>query len=262
MAAAASKELLAKLKDFRTSGDFTDLTIVCGKDVYHVHKVVVCALSPVFLKAMKFPGKEAEENKIDLSQSDPAIVKLLVQFIYEAEYAPKLSTTPVAPGAIIDGDRTVVQNVPHRCTTGSCYADQDARRLQVCQHHICGKQCNYNCMSFRCDVCLWIDGDASQLLVHAKMYQMADIYDILGLKKLCINKFQRACLFHWDSLDFVRATKHVFESTPEHDQGLRNIVCNTISQHIGLLDKPGIELLMTECNALVFGVLLLEKARR
>lgn len=44
----------------------------------------------------------------------------------------------------------------------------------VCPHHYRGQHCNYNCSEFACDECLPVMGDAYQLLVHAKMYEMAD----------------------------------------------------------------------------------------
>lgn len=50
---------IAKLTTFRSAenGDFSDLTIVCGNDTYQAHKIILCARSAFFAKAMRFPGK-------------------------------------------------------------------------------------------------------------------------------------------------------------------------------------------------------------
>jgi hypothetical protein len=40
-----------------TSGEYSDLTIQCGDDVYKVHKVVVCTRAGFFARAIKFGGK-------------------------------------------------------------------------------------------------------------------------------------------------------------------------------------------------------------
>jgi len=40
-----------------TSGEYSDLAIKCGDDVYKVHKLIVCTRSEFFACAMKFGGK-------------------------------------------------------------------------------------------------------------------------------------------------------------------------------------------------------------
>jgi len=40
-----------------TSGDYSDLAIKCGDDMYKVHKLIVCTRSEFFARAVKFGGK-------------------------------------------------------------------------------------------------------------------------------------------------------------------------------------------------------------
>jgi len=40
-----------------TSGDYSDLAIKCGDDIYKVHKLIVCTRSEFFARAVKFGGK-------------------------------------------------------------------------------------------------------------------------------------------------------------------------------------------------------------
>lgn len=207
--------------------------------------------------------QEAEENMIDLSDNEPAIIKLLVQYIYEAEFDPALPSPNTDPAGSIQ-----TQTVPHTCSVNAnqenCNynASYYPHYNQICPHHRCGHQCNYNCAGFSCDICLGtLQGDAEQLLVHAKMYEMADKYDVAGLKNLCIEKYRRACFKFWDHAKFAESAYHVYCTTPSRDKGLRNVVCKTLSDHMNLLEKPEIEDLMTQFNGLAFG-LLFDKAKQ
>ncbi|KAF3046783.1 hypothetical protein E8E11_009201 [Didymella keratinophila] len=95
---------------FKEDATFLDMTIKCGSDTYGVHKIVVASCAGVFAKALQFPGKEASENLIDLSENEPAIVKLLVQYPYEADYDPVLLPTPA-----LDSSGVAAQIAPHTC---------------------------------------------------------------------------------------------------------------------------------------------------
>ena len=87
------------------------------------------------------------------------------------------------------------------------------------------------------------------------MYEIADKYDVLGLKALAAEKFRVASAQFWNHAMFPTAAHHAFSTTMEEDKGLREIVCKTISDHMALLEKPEIEALMTEFNGLAFGLL-------
>ncbi|KAM0234351.1 hypothetical protein ACHAP5_010117 [Fusarium lateritium] len=52
---------LAKLLD---TGDYSDLTIICGKDRYKVHKAIVCPRSSFFKAAVggKFKASESKQS--------------------------------------------------------------------------------------------------------------------------------------------------------------------------------------------------------
>jgi hypothetical protein len=97
--------------------------------------------------------------------------------------------------------------------------------------------------------------DASQLLLHAKMYEIGDKYDVIGLKQLAREKFLRAAAKYWNHEQFAPAAHYAFSTTPEEDKGLRDVVNNTISIHMELLNKPAVEALLTEFNGLAVGLL-------
>jgi len=160
-----------------------------------------------------------------------------------------------------DSNETYNYNFPHSCTARGSYCYQS----YVCPHHTCSggyNRCHYSCNKFNCEECNpsvsplpLLDGKADQLLLHAKMYEYADKYDVVGLKDLAIEKFSRSCKHFWDKDEFSIAAHHVFSTTVDTDKGLRDIVSATISAHMGLVKKPEVKVLMTEFNGLALGIL-------
>ena len=122
------------------------------------------------------------------------------------------------------------------------------------------------CANFACDKCEVnaaalppLNGESSQPLLHAKIYEIAEKYEVKGLKDLAREKFKRSCEQFWDNDVFAVAAHHVFSTTPDSDKGLRDLVSLTISKHMCLMDKPEIEALLTEFNGLAFGLLKLTR---
>ena len=140
-----------------TSGDYSDLTITCGSDIYNVHKNIVCSESEFFERAERFPGKvgstsafrlcarhsayslqEGTTNSIHLPKDDPALIKLLMQYLYEAEYKPNVTDKQtVAPGSSSPMVPKVCYehchyDFPHTCSNGC-----PLPKHMVCQRHSC-----------------------------------------------------------------------------------------------------------------------------
>jgi len=73
------------------------------------------------------------------------------------------------------------------------------------------------------------------------MYELADKYDIPGLKLLSGEKFSQSCIRYWDNDVFPTALEYALSPTPEEDQGLRDVLCSTIVAHATLLEDQHIE---------------------
>jgi hypothetical protein len=203
-------------------------------------------------------NQEHEEGVINLPDDEPSIMKLMIEYIYEAEYEPHL---PLDISKITAGD----DRPKHSCASGHMACRNYGSSRLFCIHHTCGISCAFTCKDYVCDICspppIIIPGPSSQLLVHAKMYEIGDKYHVSGLKELSKFKFELACAKFWDDDAFAAAAGHAFSTTPEEDKGLRTIVCRTISEHMGLLKKREVGMLMEEVNGLAFG-LLMEKAEK
>ncbi|KAF2846094.1 hypothetical protein T440DRAFT_511103 [Plenodomus tracheiphilus IPT5] len=276
MADISRDQALTSMRGFLTSGAFSDLTIVCGMDSYKVHKVIVCGRADFLARAERFGGKESQSGTIELPEDEPAVVKLLVQYLYEGEYEPLLPANDRAGtmhAAIAKPRRPTVDDkgnvynygFPHYCGLlgRKCHAPN------LCPHHTCkmeylnGYGCNFRCQAFICAECNnppqppppSLNGTSDQLLTHAKMYEIADKYDIVGLKDLVKEKFSRSCKHFWNDEEFAVAAHYAYSTTPDEDKGLRDIVSTTISSHMEIIEKAEIRVLMTEFNGLALGVL-------
>jgi hypothetical protein len=184
-------------------------------------------------------------------------VKLLVQYLYEGEYDVTLAdmTHLALPVVCVNKQDPYKYSFPHTCQPG-CYNYSHAC---ICPHHQC--RSGNCCVDFVCTQCCpdWASRTkgivASQLLVSAKMYEIGDKYDVLGLKQLALAKFSLACEKYWESQQFAPAAHYVFSTTPESDKGLRDIVAKTIADHMKTLNSPAVEALLNEFNGLAMGVL-------
>ncbi|KAI5373451.1 hypothetical protein J4E82_007856 [Alternaria postmessia] len=72
------------------------------------------------------------------------------------------------------------------------------------------------------------------------MYEIADKYEVTGLKELACKNLALACLAFWD----------------DEDRGLRDVIIKIVSGHDSLVRKAEIQAVMLEHSDLAVGVLL------
>jgi hypothetical protein len=149
------------------------------------------------------------------------------------------------------------QIIPHTCSDLKWDCGEDT----ICDHPQCGTDCDCDCVEFFCQLCNpppdvpQVDENANQLSTHASTYAIGEQYGVVGLKELCKEKFRCACLHFWNQPAFAVAAHLVFSTTVEDDKCLRDIVSKHIADHIELVNKAEIEVLMTEFNSLAFSIL-------
>lgn len=141
---------------------------------------------------------------------------------------------------------------PHTCSDDRCCD----RRL--CAHHFCTIHCGSACQAFVCNECcsLQVLGSPSQLLSHSEVYEIAEKYEVTGLKELACKNFTLACEAFWDDEAFPIAIKHAFSTTIAEDRGLRDVIIKTVFSHDSLVRKAKIQAVMLEHSDLAVGVLL------
>lgn len=83
--------------------------------------------------------------------------------------------------------------------------------------------------------------------LHAKVYAIAEKYNIKPLKDLACTKFEIAADRDWYSPYFPVTIGFVYTSTPPDDRGLRDIVVKLSRDHLKpLLDRPEFESMMED----------------
>ncbi|KAJ6276465.1 hypothetical protein J3E71DRAFT_365776 [Bipolaris maydis] len=242
MATTSQNQVLKSLRSSLASGAYSDFKTTCGSDTYKVHRVIVCNRAGFFARAVSFGGQETESGILNLPEDEPETVKLLIQYLYEVKRGKSSSKKQ---------DYHLV--FPHTCSREYDYCDYSL----LCPHHYCGQSCDYTCGGFICPICNTpaLTGLSSQLLIHSKMYEIADRYDVVGLKGLAKEKFNRGCNHFWNTPDFHIAASHALSTTPEDDGGLRDLVSETIAKHMELAQAPEIRKLLIQFNGLALGIL-------
>lgn len=271
MAARARGVLVDSLRRVLAKGQHSDLMATCGSDTYKVHRVIVCERSAFIAGALRFRGVESADHTIDLSDEEPAIVELLVQYLYEGDYEPIVPDDDLRP-KLEDAIPPLLRcSFPHTC--GS-YSTAEKRfiytcREAICPHHTCQDDCDSllgcSCDDIICEKCVphsstvtpcaQYNMSPADILVHAKMYAMADCYIVTGLKALAIAKFKHAAaVYHLDPA-FPAAARYVFHSTPDEDKGLRKAVGTILVNYSMLTDEKTIKKLLRDHNDLAVNVI-------
>jgi len=83
---------------------------------------------------------------------------------------------------------------------------------------------------------------AQDMLIDARMYALADKYELVDLKTKVKRSFERLLADNFDDALFVEAAALVYESTLQEDRGLRDPLLDILWDNKGtLLLKPGIQ---------------------
>jgi hypothetical protein len=95
----------------------------------------------------------------------------------------------------------------------------------------------------------------TNLILHARVYAVAEKYTIEGLKDVALKKFEVELQTHWDTQDFLQATEVVYNSTPESVRGMRDVVVETFHVH-NLLGQEGVKEYIKDFTDLVYDLLV------
>ncbi|KAL8896810.1 MAG: hypothetical protein Q9207_007527 [Kuettlingeria erythrocarpa] len=214
------------------SSRYSDLTLICGQRVFPVHRNILCLASRFFAAACDGAFKEAHENRIDLSDDDPAALQRMLTYLYTLEYDDE---DPVDDSEENGSSEAVTLNAIAENRQGE--ADPTPNNLDE------PPQVN-----------------VSALLNNVLVYALAEKYDIQPLKDLAHQKFATRSMFAWEDDKLVAVAKMVYNTTPTTDRGLRIMIalscCDYIDQSSGdFLESSKLEQLCTKDGALTFDIL-------
>ncbi|KAF4467529.1 hypothetical protein FALBO_5593 [Fusarium albosuccineum] len=273
------------------TGLYSDLEIKCGNKQYQVHKAIICPRSSFFRSACRTDFREGQSNVIDLQEDDPEAVDSLIHYIYNGYY-PKMD--PRTQG--ISQDRLGAAGWKLE-TFGRIFPFQDlsvkislSRSLcqdlsvkislsrSLCQDlsvKISLSRSPYEIFTSLTDALYtgeFTGGlQVKFLVLHAKVYALAEKYEVSGLKEMAQRCFQiisncGGCC----SKEFAHACEFVYTTTIDSDRGLRDVVVQALHENPRALDEEHIQGAMRSQPDLPYDLVLYgrgkqmrkEKARR
>lgn len=101
-----------------------------------------------------------------------------------------------------------------------------------------------------------VPAECPELMVHTKVYALAEKYMIEGLKMLALEKFTTAATQYWESSTFLEAAREAYTSTIELERGLRDAILEVFYNHPTLLDDLKVQLMLQEVPQLGFDLLM------
>ncbi|KAF5689982.1 amino acid transport gap1 [Fusarium denticulatum] len=251
-AQTAQSEALANLLK---TGDYSDLTITCGKYQYRVHKAIICPRSNFFKAACDGKFKEAQTGKVDLPDDDPAAVRMMIEYLYHDTYVPA--------EAIIHRDHVSGLDA-HLSETE--YNEQEKRKMELYGATFIGNKRVKRLTALPEAPIAPISqpvpvgfGTAStppppppaaapprpiltqNLHLHAKVYALGEKYGIQPLKVLALRKFAAEAPFRLHTDDFLKAIREAYTSTIETDRPLRDAVVTILRSNKHLLNKDSVK---------------------
>ena len=81
------------------------------------------------------------------------------------------------------------------------------------------------------------DEGQAALLSSVRVYAIADKYGIPLLKELAMDRFCDRVEINWTHEDFSDIVREIFQSTPDSDRGLRDIVVRIVATHAEALTQ-------------------------
>ncbi|CAG8953893.1 hypothetical protein HYFRA_00010854 [Hymenoscyphus fraxineus] len=238
-----------------SSGRYSDLEFVCKGKSFKVHKAVVCLQSRPIAAAIDGGFKEAVESKFVFEDEDAKTVELFVQFLYLREYD--------------DGSRKQEASEGTRGIPISIIGRADIRGVKdfdILRNYEATMYSNNNSREW------WkvytLDDSPSTstnppknnhnhhaLLQNAKLYIMAEKYDVQPLKFMAEQKYTLLAPSTWNSPAFITSLRLLYKFTPESDS-LMNYAIRIASHHVStLIDRPDYALLCKEHGELSFAIM-------
>lgn len=103
------------------------------------------------------------------------------------------------------------------------------------------------------------DADESNLLLHNRVYALAEKFDVPALKDIARAKFEMAMACYYDSPQLADAIEEVYSSTVDTDRGLRDVVLQAFRSHPQLANTKDIFEVIKTTPTLAFELFKVER---
>lgn len=242
------------------NGRWSDLTITCNYRQWAVHRAIICSRSGFFDGACSNDFLEATSGVIDLSEDDEDAVEQMIHYFYHLDYMNR----PAQPRATVFRhrahsnarrrlpkklDMSMIQDpllslagcyTPGSSTpsTASPVERRDSLDFPIDKPSSptlragtppldSDHESEYDSPLEEEDT----NDSQSHLLLHTRVYELAEKYDIPSLKQLAKSKFEMEMACYYDSPEFAESIEEVYCTTIDSDRGLRDVVLQAFKNH-------------------------------
>ncbi|KAI0405966.1 hypothetical protein F4802DRAFT_596639 [Xylaria palmicola] len=181
-----------------SSGEYSDLTIMCEGQEFHVHKAIVCTQSPIIAAAMKSNFKEAKTNTIEVN-FDLITLKCMLDYLYKGDYEEKPTgfAKPLSSTSTLPGPASITPQQGSKEPPDTSINDI--------------------------------------LLYHAYVNFIADYYAVGGLSQMTLTKLKKVLDENWSGKVFYEFLKQTKDRIG--DNNLRQLLVDMAASHIVELMK-------------------------
>ncbi|TVY62432.1 hypothetical protein Focb16_v004064 [Fusarium oxysporum f. sp. cubense] len=218
------------MKDLFHTGKYSDIDLISDTKLYKAHRSIVCSMSPVIdrsceFNAAKLDRVEPQGNGSDhrtarasfnFGDAEPEAVECLVQFLYLWDYEVVTAISGDAP-------------------------DQDILREDDDYSPVTDKATTL---------------EARLLILHAKVFTLAHMYDIPRLRELCIKKFKGVAQQQWKSSYFLDAAREAYTATPTDILEMRKAIVEIFYENRALLDESRVQAFLLGIPQLILDIAL------
>ncbi|KAF7169365.1 hypothetical protein CNMCM5623_002128 [Aspergillus felis] len=188
---------------------YSDLSIMCGDEVFPAHRNIVCPQSTYFEIACDGRFKEGN-GEIRLDDRDPMLIRKMLEFLYIGDYTYE---------AMGDFDaENDSGDLPQTDLVTDLQADAGT---EVFSH----SEANTSSANPR----------TGQAFFHAQMYAQGAYFQIDGLKTRAKEYFEKSFMKFPDRESFTSAVLEVYDSTGGDDRELRDLVIQMTTDNLLLL---------------------------
>ncbi|KAF1988781.1 hypothetical protein K402DRAFT_19785 [Aulographum hederae CBS 113979] len=289
---APKYELMSALATLLEAGKYSDLTIICGARRFQVHRAIICSRSGFFDGACSNPFREAETGIIDLSEDDEEAVEHMIHYFYHLDYlmrprthsrrtsrgASPPSSQPTSPTlrrprrklnlALVEDPLLAQAAAANSYNSYNSYAppaasnpltppaeeEDDFNFGKMPPDSAIEMLDSWGLESFENAELADQEPDLSQphLIVHAKVYAIAEKYGIVGLKTLARAKFSSQLSVHYNGHELPDALAEVYDGTVDSDRGLRDLVVQVFRAHPEIARRRDVEGVVRETPGLAW----------
>lgn len=150
---------------------YSDLTIICDGRHFRVHKVIVCTASPVLAAACDHDMREARTGILEHKEFDAATVERMISYIYKKSYSITPTESSQAHGVTSGSNqRTITAIVVETATEDLPVLEElllSPKQQAKARNH-------------------------TRVIEHARVYAIAEYYDIAALKEEALYAFRDA----------------------------------------------------------------------